>query len=147
METTSVSTTQITAVADLARPSPGVSGDTGTPRRRRRRDPLPRIRKPPSWYSSAACADKAALFFPAPDERAGARARREGRARRVCRTCPVMEQCRAWARANREYGYWGGETESERSRAGFGPAPIPRARRSPEAATHALERVTAGKSR
>jgi hypothetical protein len=34
----------------------------------------------------------------------------------------VLENCRAWARQNREYGFWGGETESERANAGFRPS-------------------------
>ena len=140
-----MSTTQVAEISDRARPESGTSPEGSAPRRRRRRrDPLPRIRKPPSWYGSAACVDKAVLFFAAPDERAGARALREGRARRVCQSCPVMEPCRAWARANREYGYWGGESEAERSRAGFGPAPLPRSRRSPSAAQRALEIASAG---
>ncbi len=145
VETTSMPTTEVAEITELTRRGTGTPPESGAPRRRRRRrDPLPLIRKPPSWYGSAACVDKAALFFPAADEPAGARALREGRARRVCQSCPVMNHCRAWARANREYGYWGGETEAERSRAGFGPAPLSRSRRSPSAVARAMEVATAG---
>jgi WhiB family redox-sensing transcriptional regulator len=31
----------------------------------------------------------------------------------------VLEQCRDWAREQREYGFWGGESEEERAAAGF----------------------------
>jgi WhiB family redox-sensing transcriptional regulator len=30
-----------------------------------------------------------------------------------------MRACRGWARENREYGFWGGESEEERAAAGF----------------------------
>jgi WhiB family redox-sensing transcriptional regulator len=30
-----------------------------------------------------------------------------------------MKACRGWARENREYGFWGGESEEERAAAGF----------------------------
>jgi WhiB family redox-sensing transcriptional regulator len=44
---------------------------------------------------------------------------REAEARSVCRSCEVLSECRDWARENREYGYWGGESEEERAAAGF----------------------------
>ena len=37
----------------------------------------------------------------------------------ICRTCDVVRECREWARENREYGFWGGESEEERAAAGF----------------------------
>lgn len=40
----------------------------------------------------------------------------------ICNTCPVILDCRAYARANPEYGVWGGETEDERYEQGF---PVP----------------------
>ena len=43
----------------------------------------------------------------------------EARARRLCAACPVTEACRSFARANHEYGFWGGESEDERHAAGF----------------------------
>lgn len=39
----------------------------------------------------------------------------------VCATCPVWELCRRQARAGREYGIWGGETQEDRIVAGCGP--------------------------
>jgi len=44
-----------------------------------------------------------------------ARAQREMRAKEMCRTCPVLAQCRTHALAVGEpYGIWGGLSESER---------------------------------
>jgi WhiB family redox-sensing transcriptional regulator len=60
-----------------------------------------------------------ATFFPAQAERVETRQAREETARRVCRSCPVLEECRSWARLHREYGFWGGETEEDRARAGY----------------------------
>ena len=47
------------------------------------------------------------------------RHRREEKARTVCLQCPVLETCREFARAHREYGFWGGESEEERHQAGY----------------------------
>ena len=44
---------------------------------------------------------------------------REAKARAVCNTCAVLTSCRQWARENREYGFWGGESEEERAAAGY----------------------------
>ncbi len=44
---------------------------------------------------------------------------RESKARAICTECPVLEPCRDWAREQREYGFWGGESEEERAAAGF----------------------------
>ena len=77
--------------------------------------------RPPDvgWQSIASCNGQTDLFFAPPGERPEARARREARARSICHTCPVMKPCRQWARDNREYGFWGGESEEERAAAGF----------------------------
>ena len=48
-----------------------------------------------------------------------ARVVREAAARSVCADCPVLLECRDWAREHREYGYWGGESEEERAAAGY----------------------------
>ena len=71
------------------------------------------------WVAWAACKGQTQLFFPPLAERPQARFRREAQARRLCAGCPVDEQCRAFARTNREYGLWGGESEEERHLAGF----------------------------
>ncbi|MFN0090858.1 MAG: WhiB family transcriptional regulator [Acidimicrobiales bacterium] len=84
------------------------------------------------WMAHAACQGKTELFFPPNAERPQARARREAKARVICTQCAVQAECRSYARLNREYGYWGGESEEERALAGFAaPCPIGvRARRS-----------------
>jgi WhiB family redox-sensing transcriptional regulator len=83
------------------------------------------------WVSKARCRGSTHLFFAPNRERPGRRARRESAARALCNTCPVLLPCRDWARANREYGFWGGESEDERAAAGYRPilnsAVMPRA--------------------
>lgn len=59
------------------------------------------------------------MFFAPYAERPQARVRRELLAKAMCRVCPVSEQCRDYARENREYGVWGGEAELERHNAGY----------------------------
>ena len=73
------------------------------------------------WVSKATCRGSTHLFFAPNRERPGRRARREAAARALCATCPVLLPCRDWARANREYGFWGGESEDERASAGYRP--------------------------
>lgn len=77
-----------------------------------------------NWMARAACAGKTHLFFPPLAERPQARARREARAAELCETCPSRVPCRDYARTHREFGFWGGENEEERTRAGF---PVPNA--------------------
>jgi WhiB family redox-sensing transcriptional regulator len=71
------------------------------------------------WTAEAACSGQTTLFFAPPGERPEARAVRESQARTVCRACPALLECRDWARENREYGFWGGESEEERAAAGY----------------------------
>jgi WhiB family redox-sensing transcriptional regulator len=71
------------------------------------------------WQSIASCNGQTDLFFAAPGERPEARARREAKARQICMRCAVLQPCRTWARENREYGFWGGESEEERAMAGY----------------------------
>ena len=53
----------------------------------------------------------------APPRRGPGRAVREAAAKRVCRRCPVVQDCAAYALASGErYGVWGGMTEAERAR-------------------------------
>jgi len=78
--------------------------------------------RPPSpwrWRKEAACRGRTELFFPAHAERNDTRQLREAKARAICLKCPVLHACRLWARENREYGFWGGESEEERAVAGF----------------------------
>jgi len=74
---------------------------------------------PHDWRDSASCKTSTRLFFPPKAERPQARARREAKAQRLCDACPVAEPCRDFARANREYGFWAGESEEDRHLLGF----------------------------
>src|SRR3954469_15618787 len=69
---------------------------------------------PLHWTTEAACDGQTRLFFAPPGERPEARVVRETQARMVCASCPVLFECRDWAREHREYGFWGGESEEER---------------------------------
>ncbi|EME66922.1 WhiB family transcriptional regulator [Rhodococcus ruber BKS 20-38] len=71
----------------------------------------------PHWRMHAVCRSIGDyLFFAAPGESSGVRARRERAAKQICTTCPVLMQCRAYAHANPEpYGVWGGMSEAERN--------------------------------
>lgn len=71
------------------------------------------------WKLKAACGGQLELFFAKKAERPQARARRETKAKRLCDACPVVAECRTTARANREYGYWAGESEEDRHLLGF----------------------------
>lgn len=66
------------------------------------------------WMADAACKGRTRYFFPPHGEQAEARERREAVARSVCMTCPVILECREYARRNREQGYWGGENDEQR---------------------------------
>lgn len=74
---------------------------------------------PLAWTADADCGGETELFFAPPGERPESRATREGRARAICQGCVALVQCRAWARSQREYGFWGGESEEERAAAGY----------------------------
>jgi WhiB family redox-sensing transcriptional regulator len=73
----------------------------------------------PPWMGGAVCRSHTNLFFAPSGERTEARQQREEKARRICRECPVLVPCRAYARERREYGFWGGESEEERAAAGY----------------------------
>lgn len=68
------------------------------------------------WQLHGACrGEDSAVFFHPDGERGRARAQRESRAKEICRTCPVLAQCRRHALEVAEpYGIWGGLSESER---------------------------------
>lgn len=70
------------------------------------------------WQFAGSCRDAdPTLFFHPEGERGPARRNRDEAARAVCRSCPVMQQCREHALAVREpYGVWGGLTEDDRER-------------------------------
>jgi WhiB family redox-sensing transcriptional regulator len=71
------------------------------------------------WQDFAACKGRTRLFFPPKAERPQARERREAKAKQLCLLCPVSHHCREFARSNREYGYWAGESEEDRHLLGF----------------------------
>lgn len=73
-----------------------------------------------NWMKEALCTGHTHLFFPpARAEQSRTRYRREREAKKMCLECPVMLQCRDYARRNDEVGIWGGETEEDRWQAGF----------------------------
>ena len=72
-----------------------------------------------AWMAQAVCLGHTNVFFAPPGERPEAREVREEKARSICQACPVLSPCRSWARDNREYGFWGGESEEERAAAGY----------------------------
>ncbi|MDZ7733976.1 MAG: WhiB family transcriptional regulator [Acidimicrobiia bacterium] len=70
-------------------------------------DELRDLLRRPAWHAHAACRGHGtALFFAT--NRADA-----DEARRICQTCPVLEECRE-AGAGERFGVWGGETDRER---------------------------------
>lgn len=86
-------------------------------RRSGRRLPPPRAQEW-SWRSRGRCQGFAPeLFFPE-DERQPHRRLYEEAAKRICRDCPVIAQCRDHAlNAPEGYGVWGAMTARERARA------------------------------
>ncbi|MHB1521121.1 MAG: WhiB family transcriptional regulator [Ferrimicrobium sp.] len=72
-----------------------------------------------NWRDRAACRGWGLnLFFPPDDPRGespGERRLRENQAKRVCRGCPVQQDCLNWALTKGESrGIWGGRNELER---------------------------------
>jgi WhiB family redox-sensing transcriptional regulator len=68
------------------------------------------------WQYEGACRgeDPEAFFHP-DGERGPSRVRRETRAKAICATCPVIQQCAAHALSVREpFGIWGGLSEEDR---------------------------------
>ncbi len=71
------------------------------------------------WREFAICKGQLHLFFGRRSERPQERARREAKAMRLCTVCVVQGECRQYARQNREYGFWGAESEEDRHIGGF----------------------------
>jgi WhiB family transcriptional regulator, redox-sensing transcriptional regulator len=69
--------------------------------------------EPEFWREGAACADRPEVdFFPASE--AGEDVRR---AKAICASCPVIDDCLAFAiETNQPDGIWGGHTAKERIR-------------------------------
>lgn len=53
----------------------------------------PGLPRRPRWAKAAACRGRTDLFFPAHAESHQARDARESRCERLCRKCPVLDQC------------------------------------------------------
>jgi WhiB family redox-sensing transcriptional regulator len=75
----------------------------------------------PSWFEAAKCRGKSQFFYPPANETASDRALRERYASVICASCVALDECRTWAREQREFGFWGGESEAARAAAGFVP--------------------------
>jgi WhiB family transcriptional regulator, redox-sensing transcriptional regulator len=66
------------------------------------------------WRHRAICRDEdPELFFPISDD--GPSLPQIAEAKSVCLRCPVIRDCRDWARAAGMTGIWGGTTEDERN--------------------------------
>lgn len=85
--------------------------------RRRARNPLPPLRSEDwTWHLRAHCRGMdPSTFFPIVDRGPGL-IRMETKAKAICRSCPVIADCRHQALAAGErYGVWGGLTTTERA--------------------------------
>jgi WhiB family redox-sensing transcriptional regulator len=69
------------------------------------------------WQLRAACRSvDSSVFFHPERERGAQKEQRDTQAKKICRSCPVLEQCRRHALATHEpYGVWGGLTAAERT--------------------------------
>lgn len=103
------------AAAALAFPPDGKSADrTTSPPRRPTPIVQPVIRQPrPGWQIQAACRGMDVnLWFPEHGENGNT-------AKRICRDCPVQEECQQYAVGNFEqHGIWGGTSVRERQAVG-----------------------------
>ena len=59
----------------------------------------------PEWFGYAACRGKTELFFT--DNTAN-------EAKRICRRCPVLQECKQFIQNKIEVGVWAGQTATER---------------------------------
>ena len=71
----------------------------------------------PEWMTKAACiGEPRDLFFPGPGQDG---IRKTKKAKQICRTCPVVNDCIVYAMSfspRSLIGIWGGTTERERTR-------------------------------
>lgn len=76
------------------------------------------------WTDRAACrGEDPELFYPV--SAAGPALVQVDEAKTICATCPVTEDCLAWAlRAGEPAGVWGGTTPEERRLLRRGPLPV-----------------------
>ena len=106
-------------VADGSRVRMAVLPERRSARNAARIPPVAQLRL--GWQEQAACqGSDARLFFGPEKERIRDREAREGAAKRVCATCPVLRECRNHALQTPElFGVWGGLSETDRE-IGFG---------------------------
>lgn len=65
-----------------------------------------------SWREAAACLGSDVSFFPSPEDVRGI-----AKAKSICATCPVEDDCLAYAIAtNQSEGIWGATTPKERAK-------------------------------
>lgn len=76
---------------------------------------LLRIR-PPAWMERAACIGREPDLFFGTETGPG----KAAAAKRICASCPVVAECRAFADAEGLLGVWGGTTTKERRAAARG---------------------------
>lgn len=76
-------------------------------------------------------------FFHQDGARGQVRQQLEADAKALCRQCPWVRECLAWALENENYGVWGATSEDERAalrqRHGLGAATAPEVRWRPQA--------------
>lgn len=77
------------------------------------------LRQKPDWYDNPerACADPGDVQFFAPDIEDHQQKRKfdTAPAKRLCRSCPFIQECLSWALVtNQQYGVWGGMDERQR---------------------------------
>lgn len=78
-----------------------------------------------TWIERANCVGLLHLFYGHLSERPQSMAKRESKAALICAKCEVFDDCRNYARKNKELGYWAGENEYDRALAGYAPVGIP----------------------
>ena len=74
------------------------------------------------WSEHAACKGSLHIFYGEDNHQSEKRKIRVQKAKSICFICPVLKECRDYARSNAEFGIWGGEDEEERYLAG---SPMP----------------------
>lgn len=74
--------------------------------------------EPGDWRIKGSCSgEDPELFFYPDGEKGAARAKRAEAAKKVCKTCPVINTCLEWSiQTGEQYGVWGGLSEEERTR-------------------------------
>lgn len=80
-------------------------------------------------WKQARCRGAWGLFYPVAGETPTEAKERERAARALCAECPIRQECRDWARRNREPdGIWGGEGPDARAvwLKSSGERPVPR---------------------